>query len=448
MTAYINLLSDEIVTDSLIDLRSYFNSNAGIFIRTINYSGGNLYLTVNYDNAEDYLLISTNFGRSFTTVAYDTTPYKIYQDSFGPIVRIYDYDSRSPFSRGTCIVDSKIFISKTKGIISTPDYESGKFINDTIASQNSNFNFIENNSNQLLTCSEKNVMLSTNLNDKWNVITPLPHKYIDTSLFDLIYRKAIFSGINNLYLLGIIQTKNAVRLDNIILKSTDNGASWNTHSKIPMSAATVNDIFIKKDGTLYVCGFKEYDSDRPVKNQYEWLSRFDLQSNQWIDLISDSTNIHFTLNRVKFRNDKFGIAHGSSNLYYTFDGGDKWSRIFAPDEFDMGVIASEFIDDRSLMLASFRTGILKKVTLKTPTNVEIEKSDLILYPNPVTDFINIDLSNLYIHSTQVSIINLMGDLLMTENLNDNKILRLNVSKLKRGFYTINVGKYSTFFIKD
>lgn len=77
MTAYINLLSDEIVTDSLIDLRSYFNSNAGIFIRTINYSGGNLYLTVNYDNAEDYLLISTNFGRSFTTVAYDTTPYKI-----------------------------------------------------------------------------------------------------------------------------------------------------------------------------------------------------------------------------------------------------------------------------------------------------------------------------------------------------------------------------------
>ncbi len=69
------------------------------------------------------------------------------------------------------------------------------------------------------------------------------------------------------------------------------------------------------------------------------------------------------------------------------------------------------------------------------TELIIGNSNLTVYPNPVIDLLNIDLSNL-IGKCKISILTLEGKILQTLNSTDDKLIKLNLNNLSSGIYVL------------
>ncbi|MDL2238594.1 T9SS type A sorting domain-containing protein [Bacteroidales bacterium OttesenSCG-928-K22] len=68
-----------------------------------------------------------------------------------------------------------------------------------------------------------------------------------------------------------------------------------------------------------------------------------------------------------------------------------------------------------------------------------------IYPNPATDYINIKLNEESLSNQYVEIYNITGNLLIKQNLSNTQI---NISKLARGIYIINVNNTIQKFVKE
>lgn len=69
----------------------------------------------------------------------------------------------------------------------------------------------------------------------------------------------------------------------------------------------------------------------------------------------------------------------------------------------------------------------------TESTMQLGVSNLITYPNPVKELLNIDLSNLPAEGT-ISILTLDGKMIQTLNINGNSLITLNISNLVQGIY--------------
>ena len=65
------------------------------------------------------------------------------------------------------------------------------------------------------------------------------------------------------------------------------------------------------------------------------------------------------------------------------------------------------------------------------------KNDIIIYPNPTKDYINIKLSN-NINNVNITITDLLGKNIYTQKTNKSRLITIPVNKLKKGIYLINV----------
>ncbi len=90
----------------------------------------------------------------------------------------------------------------------------------------------------------------------------------------------------------------------------------------------------------------------------------------------------------------------------------------------------------------------KKRTLKKLVqNVLVSKSDLTVYPNPVNNQLSIDLTNVE-QASILSIYSLKGDLILTQSVQNDKLIKLNTSGLANGSYTLEVIDYKGNSIKS
>ena len=76
--------------------------------------------------------------------------------------------------------------------------------------------------------------------------------------------------------------------------------------------------------------------------------------------------------------------------------------------------------------------------ISEPT-IQLGTSNLITYPNPVTDELNIDLTGVTGEGT-ISVITLEGKLIQTQNTSGNSLITLNLSHLSQGIYLCRFSK--------
>ena len=70
------------------------------------------------------------------------------------------------------------------------------------------------------------------------------------------------------------------------------------------------------------------------------------------------------------------------------------------------------------------------------TNTANYESNVNIYPNPTTDYINIDFGNLdNVEGLNIKIINILGQEVLSQPMNTDKI---NVSELSKGIYIIKI----------
>jgi hypothetical protein len=82
----------------------------------------------------------------------------------------------------------------------------------------------------------------------------------------------------------------------------------------------------------------------------------------------------------------------------------------------------------------------KSMTLMKAPNISVEENDIAsfsLYPNPTTEFVNVELGSNINGNANLEIYNLKGQLVMSENLNQ-KINTIEVSNLNKGLYILNI----------
>ena len=75
----------------------------------------------------------------------------------------------------------------------------------------------------------------------------------------------------------------------------------------------------------------------------------------------------------------------------------------------------------------------------TEPTAQLGHSNLITYPNPITDVLNVDLTGVTGEGT-ISILTLEGKVIQTQNINGSSLVTLNLNHLSQGIYLC---RYST-----
>ena len=105
----------------------------------------------------------------------------------------------------------------------------------------------------------------------------------------------------------------------------------------------------------------------------------------------------------------------------TFSGGNA-----TVQKTDNSTVAYTLSGLRYLNFTDLTTGI-------TEPTAQLGHSNLITYPNPVVDMLNIDLTGITGEGT-ISILTLEGKVIQTQNTNGNSLITLNLSHLSQGIY--------------
>jgi hypothetical protein len=448
------ITKSQITVDSVYDFSNNFINSTNIFIRNVNIINNKIFVSLTYESSEDYLLTSNNQGSDFEIAAKDTSPYKWDTDIFGTSTKIYDKENRTPFSRMVCAAGDEILVARTKGILSRINYSKKEFVNDTITKTFNNtnaFNFIESFDNKVVTCNEQNVYFSDDYGKSWTAASPKLNEFgYDTSAYFLKNRKAVLLNGSAIYLFAIIYDIIGKKFENTFFKSTDFGKSWQQISKLKIEHGNINDFCLTPNGRIFISGSREFYDNTPIVKQFEWLSISEDDGSSWVDLISDSVKFSYSLSRVKFFDDNFGITYGSLYLHYTLDGGKNWESFYNPDVLGMGLAAAEFLDKNSILTSGIRVGYLKKVTFNSTDLKDLTaNTKYLVFPNPATYFIEINLNKRLQPLVQnVQIFDMLGIEVMSVGTGlDLSTQRINISHLPAGVYYIKIENRVERFLK-
>ena len=84
-------------------------------------------------------------------------------------------------------------------------------------------------------------------------------------------------------------------------------------------------------------------------------------------------------------------------------------------------------------------------------DTEINKDSFKVYPNPATDLITVELSSEFLEKATIQVLNLLGQVVYSENKEISARTLLNISELKPGVYFLKLQSegevYSKKFIK-
>lgn len=179
----------------------------------------------------------------------------------------------------------------------------------------------------------------------------------------------------------------------------------------------------------------------------------------WIEQVSGTTN---NLNSVYFTDIDTGYIVGgtygisgalNATILKTSDGGVTWEAQASGTNYPLSSVC--FTDVNTGYAVGSNGTIIKTTTGGINSIADITADINIFSPNPVHDILTLDLKNL-VTATQnilISIYNLKGDLVMSENVFYTDKISLNVSQLAVGTYILSLVdkeniKYEGRFIKE
>ena len=172
------------------------------------------------------------------------------------------------------------------------------------------------------------------------------------------------------------------------------------------------------------------------------LLKFD--GTNWTTVVSrpmDNTDI------VSITEDSAGniwFAERNAGGVYCYNGTAVIDAI-APENFSgkaKGIVA----DDNGNVFVCLNSGIYK-VNLVTSVNQINENEDFSIYPNPVTDRLNINLNNIQ-KNIYVKLIDLSGQIILSETYNNTSYINIDIEKFEKGVYFIEVNNIIKKIVKQ
>ncbi len=229
---------------------------------------------------------------------------------------------------------------------------------------------------------------------------------------------------------------NAAQLYKLENAATEVGTDVNFNASVP--SVITNDFlnYIEvnpKNKYQIFCAFSNYsDTSRIWK-----VSNLDSANPVWED-ISANLPKGLPVNSVAVdpRSPEHYIFAGTDfGLYYTLDGGKTWNK-----EMSIPSVAVHEVkirnSDRSLFAFTHGRGMwyLKLKDVQTST-VNVEKAQVRIYPNPASEFIQINCSKPMSH---IKVFNLQGSEVFQQNAGQQKTCKLTIDALPKGVYFIQI----------
>lgn len=259
-----------------------------------------------------------------------------------------------------------------------------------------------------------------------------------------IHDSAQIKSINAVYCISPdIHLLVAVTLEDkyVVYKTKNGGTTWE------------NKVYIPKDFKF----IKYFDENNMLAFGYVWdtipkmfinkVTKTTDGGQNWDEIYSDESSFYdgFILGYVEFDNDNI-ILRGDHIIYKTNDGGKTWEKINLEILIKSRekVTAITCINNKEFIFVTDYSRMFKFTGDNSVSVTEItsNKSNLLVYPNPVHDFLNIRTDNPSTNPV-IKIYNIQGFKILESEF----VETLNLHFLKSGTYIIVVGDSAQKFIK-
>ncbi len=217
--------------------------------------------------------------------------------------------------------------------------------------------------------------------------------------------------------------------NNLILRSTDYGLSWDT--SFLTSSIYINEIQFYSDSIGFVVG-----NDGMIMKTED-------AGQTWI---SKSSGFYNNLKSIDYMNDSTWITVGASGIILmTSDGGEAWNNMVSPTS---GSLIKVKFPEKDEIVFVQSVDHIWKANLDTNSSVSLHNysSDYFnLFPNPARDYFTITILDTKIKNASAEIYNLFGDKVFSLNISDEQEI-IDCRILPKGIYlvrVVNQGNYST-----
>ncbi len=170
--------------------------------------------------------------------------------------------------------------------------------------------------------------------------------------------------------------------------------------------------------------------------------------------IGQITNVNTDLYSIKFYNDKIGVACGyGGKILITSNGGENWELSGQGLTTEM-LLATEFANNGDIYIVGNskenEIPILLKGKLKTTSINEDKKYSDFIFPNPASDYIEIDVGtgrDLSLPGNTINVFNALGECIISETGLRPVSTKIDISGLPPGVYFVRSGGYCAKFVK-
>ncbi|NVO04037.1 MAG: T9SS type A sorting domain-containing protein [Bacteroidetes bacterium] len=217
-----------------------------------------------------------------------------------------------------------------------------------------------------------------------------------------------------------------------LLKTTDGGLNWISQPLIIGTGFSLSKIFFPTDSVGY-CNTFACGNDLTIFKTTD-------QGNTWI---SQYVNQAYCTLSMFFTDNSTGYTVGQFDVSKTTDGGISWNHQTATPP----AMANFFDDIMDVFFLNSDTGFIVgnnqfyRTTIAGGATVSVndisnpDKSTISVYPNPATDQITIELPNSETGKIELSIVNLMGQMIYKQETFDNSKI-IDISQFAEGIYLI------------
>jgi len=271
---------------------------------------------------------------------------------------------------------------------------------------------------------------------------------IMNSAFDLIISDDGFETYKKIKLPGFHDILNAVKYSatgiycltlypNILFSSCDNGISWVEHTfpndTLPAYMFFVDSLNGFVAGWIYT-GIGD--------NQYSTIYRTTDAGNNWERVLKSVYNPPYGLQKIYFFDRQNGIAVGHcGQILYTIDSGKSWNYDFDVSVFTgiPATLSTTMIGKNTALIADEAGRIwISSLITDIPEENKDEKAEI--YPNPVSDFLHVNIEDEI--NTPISIYSIYGIKVLETS---SKVI--DVHLLPDGVYMLRTGSKFLKFIK-
>lgn len=284
----------------------------------------------------------------------------------------------------------------------------------------------------------------SNTNHSWVSFDESVRKFDFTDMSGITSQEVILPSFGTVFGISIDETnENHVILsqNNNVYRTTDGGQNW-TPSESGLGILESNVDFI------YDISKNPFNKDQLLLSTTQGIFISNDAGVKWAQIYSDNV-----INRAEFSPYKNGVIVATSNfmngsgegyayppsqvrIIYSNDLGQTWNEV-APEK--LGYLFSEssaidFLDDEKadIYFSTSDLGLVKyQISLETlaTNNNSLSKADLIIYPNPTSDYITISNDKI----KEATIVDFTGKTLLKSTSKT-----IDLSNLPKGVYILNV----------